>query len=69
MTAEATGLDGALVAYTPPTTSDAVDGAGQASCTPASDTLFPLGSTTVNCGAVDAAGNHAAPTQFTVTVR
>ena len=38
------------------------------SCTPASGSAFPLGSTTVSCSATDAAGNNAAGT-FTVTVQ
>jgi len=69
VTAEATGPTGAIVPYTAPATSDAVDGTGVATCAPASGSLFPLGTTTVKCDAVDAAGNHAAQTHFTVTVR
>jgi hypothetical protein len=65
---EATSSAGAPVTYTAPTTSDAVDGAGTASCAPASGGTFPLGSTTVTCNAADAAGNHATSTTFAVTV-
>jgi uncharacterized repeat protein (TIGR01451 family) len=36
-------------------------------CTPASGSFFPVGSTTVNCTAMDAIGNSA-PCTFTVTV-
>jgi hypothetical protein len=67
--AEATGPGGASVGYAAPATTDAVDGAGTASCAPASGSTFSLGATTVSCNAVDAAGNHAAGTSFTVTVR
>jgi hypothetical protein len=59
----------APVAYVAPATSDAVDGAGAASCLPASGGAFPLGSTVVTCSATDAAGNAAAPTTFAVLVR
>jgi hypothetical protein len=37
------------------------------SCTPASGTAFPVGTTTVTCTATDAAGNHTS-CSFTVTV-
>ena len=69
VTAEATSASGALVTYTSPATSDAVDGAGTAMCLPASGSQFALATTTVTCSAADAAGNHAAQTTFTVTVR
>ena len=69
VTAEATSASGALVSYTSPATSDAVDGAGVATCLPASGTLFALGATTVTCNATDAAGNHAISTTFVVHVR
>jgi hypothetical protein len=66
--APATGLTGAIVTYTSPATSDAVDGAGTATCTPASGSLFAIGSTTVTCTATDAHGNVATPTTFVVHV-
>jgi hypothetical protein len=69
VTAEATGPNGAAVSYTSPGTTDAVDGNGTATCTPASPHTFALGETTVTCTAEDAAGNQATPTTFTVTVR
>jgi beta-lactamase superfamily II metal-dependent hydrolase len=47
---------------------DSVDPSPVVACTPASGFAFPLGMTTVNCSATDAAGNSA-PGQFTVTVR
>lgn len=67
-TAEATGPDGAVVAYDAATARDVVDGDLNPVCTPASDTQFGLGSTEVTCTATDAAGNkgHAS---FTVTVQ
>jgi hypothetical protein len=68
-TAEATGPTGATVTYTAPATSDAVDGAGTASCLPASGSVFALGTTTVTCDATDTAGSAAASTTFSVTVQ
>jgi hypothetical protein len=67
-TAEATSALGAIVNYTSPVTSDAVDGAGVASCAPASGSQFALGNTTVTCDASDAAGNTATSTTFVVHV-
>jgi hypothetical protein len=64
---EATGPSGADVSYDLPATSDKVDGAGVASCTPPPG-VFALGSTPVNCTATDHAGNAATPTSFTVSV-
>jgi len=68
VTEEATGPGGAIVNYTSPATSDVVDGAGVASCLPASGTQFALGDTTVTCNKSDAAGNAATPTTFKVHV-
>jgi len=68
VTAEATSAGGAVVTYLAPATSDAVDGAGTASCLPASGSQFALGNTTVHCRAQDAHGNQAAPTSFVVSV-
>ncbi|NJD57044.1 MAG: HYR domain-containing protein [Nitrospirae bacterium] len=67
--AEATGPSGAVVTYTSPTTADAVDGIGTATCAPASGSTFALGDTTVTCNATDKAGNAAIPTTFKVTVK
>src|SRR5688572_22300158 len=67
-TAEATSAAGAIVSYTSPATSDAVDGAGTATCLPASGSQFALGDTTVTCNASDAAGNDADSTTFVVSV-
>lgn len=66
--AEATSAAGAIVSYTSPATSDAVDGAGFASCTPSSGNQFPIGNTTVACTATDQHGNTATPTSFIVHV-
>jgi hypothetical protein len=67
-TVEATGATGAVVSYDAPATTDAVDGAGTATCSPASGSTFALGTTTVTCNAIDAAGNAATPTTFRVVV-
>lgn len=67
--AEAAGPNGAVVTYSAPETSDAVDGIGTASCAPASGSTFVLGTTTVTCTAKDAAGNVATPTTFNVVVK
>ncbi len=47
---------------------DAVDGEVPARCSPTADTVFKVGTTTVNCTAKDAAGN-VANGSFKVTVR
>jgi hypothetical protein len=64
--AEATGPNGAQVNYIA-SANDAVDGPVSVNCTPASGSTFPLGTTTVNCSASDAAGNTANGS-FNVTV-
>lgn len=69
VTAEATSAAGATVTYTTPSTTDAVDGAGTATCAPASGSTFELGTTIVTCNASDNAGNAARPTTFDVTVQ
>ncbi|MBA2638516.1 MAG: HYR domain-containing protein [Nocardioidaceae bacterium] len=66
--AEATGPTGAKVAYGDVSATDIVDGVPNASCSKASDTMFPLGTTTVTCSATDAAGNTGS-NSFTVTVK
>jgi hypothetical protein len=58
ITAEAESDAGAVVAYSAAAT-DAVDGAVDATCSPASGSTFALGSTTVTCSATDATGNPA----------
>ena len=57
---------GAVVHYTA-TATDNVDPSVTVTCSPASDTKFPVGTTTVTCSARDAAGNTASKS-FTVTV-
>jgi hypothetical protein len=64
---EATSKDGAQVAFSALAT-DLVDGSVPVTCTPASDSTFPLGATAVNCSASDAAGS-AATRDFSVRVR
>jgi hypothetical protein len=68
LTAQATSPAGAVVTFTSPATHDAVDGAGVATCLPASGSTFPIGISTVTCAATDAAGNTST-SSFTVTVR
>ncbi|MCC6568459.1 MAG: HYR domain-containing protein [Anaerolineales bacterium] len=53
--------------YSTPTTTDAVDGPGVATCTPASGALLPHGTTMVTCTATDSHGNTASIT-FAVLV-
>ena len=48
ITAEATSAGGAVVSFTA-TTTDPTDGVRNATCTPASGTMFALGTTTVTC--------------------
>jgi hypothetical protein len=64
---QATGPDGATVAYTKPTATDNVDTSVTVNCSPASGTKFALGDTTVTCSATDNSGNKATST-FRVTV-
>ena len=68
-TVEATGPDGATVTYTvSASASDAQDGTLTPSCSPASGSVFPLGTTTVNCSVTDS-GGLTATGSFTVTVQ
>jgi uncharacterized repeat protein (TIGR01451 family) len=67
ITAEATGPNGAVVNYTV-TATDNVDDTVPVTCTPASGSTFPLGTTAVACSSTDKAGNTATGS-FTVTVR
>jgi hypothetical protein len=66
ITAEATSSAGATVTFSP-TATDIVDGSVPVTCNWASGDVFPLGTTTVDCSATDAAGNTANGS-FTVTV-
>ena len=67
-TVEATGPSGAIVTWTPPSATDAVDGPVPVVCTPASGGTFAIGATIVTCAATDAA-NNSSSSQFVVTVR
>ena len=65
--ASAPSSSGIAVTYTAPTASDLVDGTVSVSCTPASGSTFPVGTTTVTCSATDAHGNTGTVT-FKVVV-
>ncbi len=67
ITAEASSASGVSVIFNP-TATDAVDGDVSVDCSPASGSIFALGTTTVNCSASDTAGNSASAS-FTVTVQ
>ena len=67
VTVEATGPDGAIVAYTLPVATDLVDGARPVTCTPAPGSRFHLGDTTVQCSAADTLG-HKTTGSFKVSV-
>ena len=55
---EANGPGGSIVNYTTPTATDATEGPiAVVSCSPASGSMFPLGTTTVTCSASDSHGN------------
>jgi len=62
----ATGPGGTAVSYSA-TASDTIDPSPTVSCTPNSGSTFPIGTTTVQCTATDAAGNISHG-PFTVTV-
>jgi hypothetical protein len=66
ITAEATGPDGATVAFSA-TATDIVDGTVPVACDPASGSTFPLGNTTVSCTASDSSGNTSTGT-FNVSI-
>jgi hypothetical protein len=67
ITAEATGANGAVVVFAA-FGSDLVDGVIQAQCTPASGSVFAIGTTTVECTVTDAADNTSTGA-FQVTVQ
>jgi hypothetical protein len=60
--ATATSSAGAVVTYADPTATDLVDGPVTVTCSPASGSTFPLGTTTVICTATDSRGNTAVRT-------
>ncbi len=66
ITREATSPQGTAVGYSASAT-DNVDGPLPVSCAPASGSVFPLGTTDVNCSAKDEAGNVGSAS-FTITV-
>ncbi len=57
--AEATSASGATVTYTPPSATDLVSGTVSVGCASSSGSLFPIGTTTVNCLAIDDYANSA----------
>ncbi|HMI31527.1 MAG TPA: HYR domain-containing protein, partial [Candidatus Limnocylindrales bacterium] len=61
------GLCSALVSFSPPTATDNCPGVGLVSSSPASGSVFPVGTTTVTSTVTDAHGNTQTST-FTVTV-
>jgi hypothetical protein len=65
-TVEATGPAGATVTFTS-TANSIVDGSIAPVCSPASGSIFPLGTTTVTCRATDQSNNTVAE-RFSVTV-
>ena len=68
ITAEATAPNSATVAYMGVTATDDVDGRLTATCSKASGTVVPIGTTTLTCSATHAAGNKGDNT-FTVKVQ
>jgi HYR domain len=70
VTAEATGPNGANVSFNNDVSAtDAVYGSVNVDCTPASGSIFGLGSTQVSCTATDGSGNTSAPKTFNVKVQ
>ena len=65
--ARATSADGADVFFMPPTAIDSGNAGTSVACFPPPNTTFPIGTTTVTCGASDPLGNHSSAS-FTVTV-
>ena len=69
VSASATGAAGAVVVFAGLSATDNIDGAiATVACTPASGSVFPIGTTSVTCTATDAHGNTGSGT-FAVTVR
>lgn len=66
ITTSTMSTSGAAVTFTA-TATDNISGAVAVTCSPASGSIFPIGTTTVQCSARDAAGNDASGT-FTVKV-
>jgi hypothetical protein len=68
LTFDATSASGAIVTYPKPTALDQIDGASDVTCTPASGSALPIGTTTVTCTAADK-HQHQSQTTFPVTVK
>ncbi len=69
ITVYAISASGSVVTWDPVYAVDIVDGDHvPVTCTPASGSNFPIGTTTVTMNAVDAHGNAATPVTFTVSV-
>ena len=68
VTVNATGPDGTVVSFSP-AVDDVVDPEPTVHCVPASDSLFPIGTTRVDCTTSDALGNTSAPQAFNVHVK
>jgi X-Pro dipeptidyl-peptidase len=66
---ETTDPTGTTVTYTNPTATDNEDPNPTVTCTPASGSKFPIGTTTVSCVATDANGNSSAAKTFNVVVK
>jgi len=62
ITVATTNTAGAKVAYTAPAAAEAGEGQLPVVCTPVSGSLFPIGSTSVTCSAVDSIGLQATST-------
>ena len=60
---------GATVDYALPAVQDTADADPDVSCDPAPGSLFPVGTTTVECDARDASGNAAVPITFAVIIQ
>lgn len=68
VTVEATSPSGAVVTYSLPAATDLVDPSPTVECAPPSGNVFPLGTTTVGCTALDFSGNLSPPALFEVNV-
>ncbi|TMC54835.1 MAG: HYR domain-containing protein [Chloroflexi bacterium] len=68
MTVDATGPADTIVQYPDPTATDNAPGAVSISCTPASGSMFAVGTTAVVCTATDVSGNSATAS-FNVTAQ
>jgi hypothetical protein len=63
----AAGSCSAMVTYAAPAVSDNCPGVGAPACSPPSGSVFPKGTTTINCSVTDAAGNSKT-CSFTISV-